>query len=269
MEVVEALVREVSESVIEPRFAALGKGDVEEKSVGEIVTVADREAEVLITTRLEEILPGVPVVGEEGCAADPVRLTALDADRAWVVDPLDGTANFVAGSPDWAVMVALVANGEVAASWIWQPVARRMYVAERGRRVLQRVGYTHRDETRGIEATAWCGSVRLPRCGDCCGRHRQPRPLRWHQQRATPCGRRIPVADRGPRGLRAVLEDASLGSRSRCASGRGSRRHCPPAGRLALQPDRRRGRPAGRRGRHHLEHRPRTARLRRSALCQA
>lgn len=132
MELVEALVREVSQSVIEPRFAALGEGDVEEKSLGEIVTVADREAEALITTRLEAILPGVPVVGEEACAADPGRLTALDADRAWVVDPLDGTANFVAGSPDWAVMVALVANGEVAASWIWQPVARRMYVAERG-----------------------------------------------------------------------------------------------------------------------------------------
>jgi fructose-1,6-bisphosphatase/inositol monophosphatase family enzyme len=132
IERVAAAVREVSESAIEPRFTALNDGDVEEKSVGEVVTAADREAEILLTAHLEAILPGVPVVGEEGCAADPARLAALDAERVWLVDPLDGTANFVAGSPDWAVMVALVAGGTAVASWIWQPVTGRMYLAERG-----------------------------------------------------------------------------------------------------------------------------------------
>ena len=132
IERVAAVVREVSESAIEPRFTALQDGDVEEKSAGEVVTVADREAEALLTAHLEAILPGVPVVGEEGCAADPARLAALDADWVWLVDPLDGMANFVAGSPDWAVMVALVAGGTSVASWIWQPVAGRLYLAERG-----------------------------------------------------------------------------------------------------------------------------------------
>jgi fructose-1,6-bisphosphatase/inositol monophosphatase family enzyme len=48
------------------------------------------------------------------------------------VDPLDGTNNFVAGSADWVVMVALVERGNTVGSWIWQPVSRRMYRAERG-----------------------------------------------------------------------------------------------------------------------------------------
>jgi fructose-1,6-bisphosphatase/inositol monophosphatase family enzyme len=132
LDAVAASMLEVSASVIEPRFDALRSEDVREKSPGEVVTIADQEAERLLTDRLEALLPGVPVVGEEACAEDPALVGALSGARAWLVDPLDGTANFVAGSQDWAVMVALVENGEAVASWVWQPVRRRLYVAERG-----------------------------------------------------------------------------------------------------------------------------------------
>lgn len=125
-------IREVSSAVIEPRFRSLADGEVEEKSPGELVTVADREAEVALTARLADIAPGVPVVGEEGCATEPARLAWLGADQAWVIDPLDGTSNFVAGSADWAVMVALLSRGTPVLSWIWQPATRRMYTAEQG-----------------------------------------------------------------------------------------------------------------------------------------
>lgn len=127
------LIRVVTASVIEPRFAALRDEDVFEKSPGELVTVADQEAEAALAAGLASLLPGVPVVGEEACAIDPERLRALDSRRVWLVDPLDGTANFAAGSSHWAVMIALVADQETVASWIWQPIARRMYVAERRR----------------------------------------------------------------------------------------------------------------------------------------
>lgn len=130
---VAELMREASAAAIEPRFHALGAGDVVEKSAGELVTVADQEAEVLITAGLAGLDPGVPVVGEEAVAADPSRLDDLAASRVWVVDPLDGTTNFVNGSPDWAVMVALILDGATAASWIWQPLEHRMYAARRGR----------------------------------------------------------------------------------------------------------------------------------------
>lgn len=132
MERVADLVREVSAAVIEPRFRSLADGEVVEKTKGELVTVADREAEDLLTAGLAALDPGTPVVGEEAVAADPRTMDALAADRVWLVDPLDGTGNFVWGKPDWATMVALVVGGETAAAWIFQPVTGRLYQAERG-----------------------------------------------------------------------------------------------------------------------------------------
>ena len=125
-------IREVSETIIEARFEMLARCDVEEKSPGELVTVVDREAEAALSARLRGIVGDAPVVGEESCSADPGRLMWLDAERAWLVDPLDGTANYVAGSPDFAVMVALLSRGQPVCSWVWQPVRKRMYIAERG-----------------------------------------------------------------------------------------------------------------------------------------
>ena len=133
---VAAIVREVSAAVIEPRFGALADHERHDKAPGEVVTVADTEAEALLTRRLQGLTGGlagdVPVVGEEACAADPALVDALLGARAWIVDPIDGTANFATGSADWAVMVALVEAGQTVASWIWRPVAGAMYVAERG-----------------------------------------------------------------------------------------------------------------------------------------
>ncbi len=153
MDAVAAAVREVSAGIVEPRFTALAVGDVRAKSPGELVTVADEEAEAALTDRLGAILPGVPVVGEEACARDPRLLEALGADRAWLVDPLDGTANFVASSPDWAIMVALVEDGSTTASWIWQPATSTMYTAQRG------AGAARNGEQLRISAT-----VRPERC---------------------------------------------------------------------------------------------------------
>lgn len=129
---VENLLREVSAEAVEPRFAALQDGDVWLKSPGEVVTIADEEAEQLLARRLGDLLPGTPVVGEEASSRDPRLLSCLNEDHAWLVDPLDGTANFVAGGTDWAVMVALVERGATLASWIWRPADQAMYMAELG-----------------------------------------------------------------------------------------------------------------------------------------
>ena len=132
IERVAELVEQVSTSVIETRFAALAGADVREKSPGELVTDADVEGERLLTAGLVGLWPGTPVVGEEACANDPALFDALNAEWAWLVDPIDGTGNFVSGSTEWAVMVGLHRNRETVMSWIWQPMHRRMYVAERG-----------------------------------------------------------------------------------------------------------------------------------------
>jgi fructose-1,6-bisphosphatase/inositol monophosphatase family enzyme len=144
VEKVAEILAETSAEVIEPRFRALAAHEVLEKAPGELVTVADREAELIITKRLRDLLP-VPVVGEEAVSADPALVRAVCTEPAvWLVDPLDGTGNFVGGKDDFAVMAALVRNGETVAGWIFQPMRQAMFAAELG-------------------AGAWCDGARLRR----------------------------------------------------------------------------------------------------------
>ena len=122
-----------AEVAILPRFQALQDGDVEKKSPGEVVTKADREAESLITPALRRLRPDAIVVGEEAAALSPMLVDAvLDAEAVWLVDPLDGTSNFVAGIHQFAVMVALVEKGVTTHAWIWRPIDSEAWVAQRG-----------------------------------------------------------------------------------------------------------------------------------------
>ena len=92
MDQVADVIREATTRLIVPRFRTLQASEIEEKAPGETVTIADREAEAFIATRLRAILPGVPVVGEEAVAADPDLILALEsAPHAWLVDPLART----------------------------------------------------------------------------------------------------------------------------------------------------------------------------------
>lgn len=129
-----SVLQEVAEEVVNPRFGALADDDVTTKQhPGDLVTVADREAEVRITAVLQDAYPQALVLGEEASHEDPSLPERFrDADHAFTVDPVDGTRNFVKGSPDHAVMMAEVRGGEVVRSWIWQPQHATAYVAERG-----------------------------------------------------------------------------------------------------------------------------------------
>jgi fructose-1,6-bisphosphatase/inositol monophosphatase family enzyme len=127
------LLKEVAGEVVNPRFRALDAEDVTQKKPGDLVTVADREAEARITDALQLVYPHAFVLGEEAAAVDATAMERFaSAGHAFTVDPVDGTRNFVHGSPDFAVMVAELRSGEVVRSWIWQPQHERAYVAERG-----------------------------------------------------------------------------------------------------------------------------------------
>ncbi len=126
------LLREAAAAAILPRFRALAADQIIEKSPGELVTVADREAEAIITNGLTALLPGSLVIGEEACAANPHCLSRISNKRVWLVDPLDGTANFAAGRSTFAVMVALLERGQTVAGWLLDPVTGRLAVAEAG-----------------------------------------------------------------------------------------------------------------------------------------
>jgi fructose-1,6-bisphosphatase/inositol monophosphatase family enzyme len=133
MDEVAALMREVSAREILPRFRLLKEGEVEEKTKGDFVTIADREAELWLTPRLEKLVPGSRVLGEEAAAADAGLLTLLDSDApVWTVDPVDGTGNFVAGRETFGVMVALIDSGKVRRAWIYLPVSGDLAMAEEG-----------------------------------------------------------------------------------------------------------------------------------------
>ncbi len=130
---VSALLHEVADRLILPRFGALRSGEIIEKRPGDLVTIADREAEVELARLLRRAEPDVLVVGEEGVFSDASVLEALPtAEHAWVIDPIDGTRNFAKGSPDFAVMLAEVRGGRTVRGWIWQPLHNQLFVAEAG-----------------------------------------------------------------------------------------------------------------------------------------
>jgi len=112
-------------------FGALDPADVEEKSKNDLVSRADRESEALIRRILLGAFPNDRFLGEEGGASEDG-----DPDApTWIVDPLDGTANFVRGFPHWAVSIARTAKGplgELTVGVIWDPVKRDLFAGERG-----------------------------------------------------------------------------------------------------------------------------------------
>lgn len=131
---VATLLREAARAEILPRFRRLAQGAVRAKSGPlDLVTDADEAAERMIEAGLSRIFPGCAVVGEEACAADPAVLDRIaDADLAFVVDPVDGTANFAAGVPLFGCMAAAVSKGEVIAGWIHDPLGDDTAIALRG-----------------------------------------------------------------------------------------------------------------------------------------
>jgi fructose-1,6-bisphosphatase/inositol monophosphatase family enzyme len=130
---VSRLIADVAAVEIMPRFRKLESHHVIEKAAGDLVTIADRAAEERLTAALADLLPGSTVVGEEAVAADAALLDRLSGDRpVWIIDPIDGTTNFIEGRSEFAVMVCLANRGELVASWIHRPVTGATATAEAG-----------------------------------------------------------------------------------------------------------------------------------------
>ncbi|MEV6650895.1 inositol monophosphatase family protein [Streptomyces sp. NPDC051219] len=132
---VEEAVRKAAAAEIMPRFRQLAAHEIiEKKGPHDLVTVADRQAEEHLTAALTRLLPGSVVVGEEAVHADPAVYDELLGDApVWIVDPVDGTRQFVHGDPGFCTLVALAVNGELFASWTYAPALDEMAVAVRGR----------------------------------------------------------------------------------------------------------------------------------------
>ena len=133
-EAVEAIMREAADTILRPYFQNLQTGQVREKSAGDFVTIADEESEKFLSARLQALLPNSVVVGEEAVEFNPDHLLLLDQMEkpVWIIDPLDGTANFASGYKRFGIIIALVYQQKILQGWIYDVPNDRMAYAERG-----------------------------------------------------------------------------------------------------------------------------------------
>jgi len=109
-------------------FGELEKLQVSLKGPANFVSAADRRAEETLHAELMKARPGYSFLGEEGG-----RREGDDKTHTWIVDPLDGTTNFLHGIPQFAISIALEREGTVVAGLIYNPASEEMFIAERGK----------------------------------------------------------------------------------------------------------------------------------------
>ena len=109
-------------------FGELEKLQVSLKGPGNFVSAADRRAEETLHAELMKARPGYGFLGEEGGPRE-----GADKTHTWIVDPLDGTTNFLHGIPQFAISIALERESTVVAGLIYNPATDEMFVAERGK----------------------------------------------------------------------------------------------------------------------------------------
>jgi myo-inositol-1(or 4)-monophosphatase len=98
------------------------------KGPANFVTMADKRAEEMLYTDLNKARPGYGFIGEEGGTR-----VGDDKTHTWIVDPLDGTTNFLHGIPQFAISIGLAREGVVIAGLIYNPANDDLYMAERGK----------------------------------------------------------------------------------------------------------------------------------------
>ncbi len=135
LHVAKSLARDVGVMVLQRTGSDLGV--MEKTSHLDFVTRIDRDAEEMIREGLRFLDDGHAFIGEEderGPEAQYESLRSLEPDRdAWIVDPIDGTTNFVMGLPTYAVSIALMRNRTLELGVVYSPVTDELFYGERGR----------------------------------------------------------------------------------------------------------------------------------------
>jgi myo-inositol-1(or 4)-monophosphatase len=109
-------------------FGEVENLQVSMKGPANFVTAADRRAEETLYAELSKARPGYGFVGEEGGKRE-----GSDPTHTWIVDPLDGTTNFLHGIPQFAISIGLERSGSIVAGVIYNPVTDELFTAERGK----------------------------------------------------------------------------------------------------------------------------------------
>jgi len=124
MEAVRKTIRSAGEFLID-RFGKEIRGGIEEKKANDFVTEVDRGSERIITGALLESFPEIGLFAEEGGVTG-------SAERFWIIDPLDGTTNFIHGYPVFAVSIALYEKGGTTLGAVYDPTRDELFEAVRG-----------------------------------------------------------------------------------------------------------------------------------------
>ena len=119
--------RRASKSLVRD-FGEVAELQVSKKGAADYVTAADLKAEETLIRELQKARPGYGILAEERGLVE-----GTDKTHTWIIDPLDGTSNFVHAIPHFAVNIALEREGQVVAAVTYNPIAQEMFWAERGR----------------------------------------------------------------------------------------------------------------------------------------
>lgn len=129
LKAIAAAMKLVAEKEIMPRYMKVSH---QQKIDGSLCTDADLAAQDALVRRLQAI-HNVPVLGEEMSAAQQEEIWGDGKQELWCIDPIDGTSNFVHGLPYFALSVALIRDGKSVLGVVYDPVAKELFAAERGR----------------------------------------------------------------------------------------------------------------------------------------
>jgi len=117
-----AIVRDVAAREIKPLFRNLDAAAIDSKSApDDLVTVADRAAELAIADGVRKLLPGAAIVGEEAVSADKTVLDRVGAGQVVVIDPIDGTWNYANGNATYGVILSVIEDGETVFGLLYDP----------------------------------------------------------------------------------------------------------------------------------------------------
>jgi myo-inositol-1(or 4)-monophosphatase len=124
---IESVLRDAGRNILLPAFVR-GRNQAAIKADGSIVTETDTACQDFIRDRLRELVPGIPLLGEE--MGEQRQRECLDRDEYWCLDPLDGTGNFAAGFPCFALSLALMRRGAPHLACIHDPIRNETFSAE-------------------------------------------------------------------------------------------------------------------------------------------
>ena len=108
-------------------FGEVEQLQISRKGPGDFVTNADKRSEKIIFEELQKARPSYSFLMEESG-----QIEGDDKDHVWIIDPLDGTHNFMHGIPYWNISIALEKNGEIQAGIVYEPIRNEMFHAEKG-----------------------------------------------------------------------------------------------------------------------------------------